>query len=180
MIGGASAASSGDFWPQFLKIAAALALVFGLRRYAIRPLFRQVASARTPEVFTAAALLVIVGAALLMDAVGLSMSLGAFLAGVLLADSEYRHQLQVDIEPFKGLLLGLFFIAVGMSVNLTLLLESPLALLAMAVSLIAVKAVLLYGLARMMGYEHASARPLAVALAQGGEFAFVLFALACS
>lgn len=178
VIGGASAASAGDFWPQFLKIAAALALVFGLGRYAIRPLFRQVASARTPEVFTAAALLVIVGAALLMDAVGLSMSLGAFLAGVLLADSEYRHQLQVDIEPFKGLLLGLFFIAVGMSVNLTLLLESPLALLAMAVTLIAVKAVLLYGLARMMGYEHASARPLAVALAQGGEFAFVLLALA--
>lgn len=178
VIGGSSAASSGDFWPQFLKIAAALALVFGLGRYAIRPLFRQVASARTPEVFTAAALLVIVGAALLMDAVGLSMSLGAFLAGVLLADSEYRHQLQVDIEPFKGLLLGLFFIAVGMSVNLTLLLESPVPLLAMAAALIVVKAVLLYGLARIMGYEHASARPLAVALAQGGEFAFVLFALA--
>ena len=178
LLGSTEPAVAGTFWPSFLKIVAALALVFGLGRYAMRPLFRQIAMAKTPEVFTAAALLVVVASALLMDAVGLSMSLGAFLAGVLLADSEYRHELQGNIEPFKGLLLGLFFIAVGMSVNLQLVMDAPGVLLGGALLLMLVKAAVLWLLARMMGQSAATARPLSLALAQGGEFAFVLFALA--
>ena len=179
LLAGQQAAAAGESAGlAALKILAAFSLAFAFGRFAMRPLFTQVASARTPEVFTAAALLVVIGAALLMEAVGLSMSLGAFLAGVLLADSEYRHQLQMDIEPFKGLLLGLFFIAVGMSVNLELVRAQPLLLLGMAAGLILIKALVILAIARYSGYRGSTALALAVGLAQGGEFAFVLFALA--
>jgi len=126
-------------------------------------------------------LLLVIGSALLMDLVGISMILGAFLAGMLLADSEYRHQLVADIAPFKGLLLGLFFIAVGMSVNIGLLLDSPLRVMLIVVLLMTTKAIILYPLARQFGMcDPAAALKLAAVLAQGGEFAFVLLTIAAS
>jgi len=146
----------------------------------LRPVFRRLAAIEMPEVFTAAALLTVTGTALAMESVGLSMSLGAFLAGVLLADSEYRHELQADIEPFKGLLLGLFFIAVGMSAKLHLVVEQPLAVLGLVGGLIAIKGVILYGIGRVSGLSGESARSLAFAMPQGGEFAFVLFGVAAT
>jgi len=147
-------------------------------RYFLRPVFRLVAETRIPEIFVAASLLVVVGTAALMEAVGLSMTLGAFLAGVLLADSEYRHELQADIEPFKGLLLGLFFMAVGMSTDFGLLASEPLMVVGVVVGLMAIKAALVFGIAAAAGLGNETARRTAVTLSQGGEFAFVLFGLA--
>ncbi|HWK49599.1 MAG TPA: cation:proton antiporter, partial [Steroidobacter sp.] len=152
-------------------------LIFG-GRYVLRPLLRFVAETKVSEVFTAAALLVVVGTALLVNAVGMSMALGAFVAGLLLAESEYRHELEADIEPFKGLLLGLFFISVGMTTNISVLLEQPLLIASLVIGLLTIKALLLWGLARLAGIPARNASPLAVSLAQGGEFGFVLFALA--
>src|SRR6185436_5273175 len=139
-----------------------------------RPALKFIASHGSRDVFTAAALLLVIGAALLMEKIGLSMALGAFLAGVLLADSEFRHELEADIEPFKGLLLGLFFIAVGMSANLTLLSSAPLTVLGLALALMLAKFILMYGISRATGAPNDTAQRLAVALSQGGEFAFVL------
>ena len=165
-------------WAGAAKALGIIAVVVVMGRYALRPLLRGIAASGVPEVFTAAALLVVTGTALAMEWAGLSMSLGAFLAGVLLADSEYRHELQADIEPFKGLLLGLFFIAVGMSAQLPLVWQQPLTVAALVVGLMLVKAVVLYGLGRWSGLPSDNARALGAALAQGGEFAFVLFAVA--
>lgn len=163
-----------------LGTIAVLIVTAVVGRYALRYALRIVASIQMQEVFTALALLTVVGAAMLMEHFGLSAALGAFLAGVLLADSEYRHELQADLEPFKGLLLGLFFIAVGMSLNLSLLLVEPLTILAMVAGLFAVKGVILFALGRANGLATASARSLAVAVAQGGEFAFVVLGVAAS
>lgn len=146
--------------------------------YVLRPLLRIVAQTKVGEAFTAAALLVVVATALLFNAVGLSMALGAFVAGLLLADSEYRHELEADIEPFKGLLLGLFFMSVGMTANLGLLLAEPLRILGLVLGLLVCKFLLLYALAKATKHSHASARGLAFALPQAGEFGFVLFSLA--
>lgn len=146
--------------------------------YLLRPVLRLVASAQIHEIFTAAALLVVLGAALLMESLGLSMGLGAFLAGMLVADSEYRHQLETDIAPFKGLLLGLFFMSVGMSANLGLLVDEPGVVLGITVALIALKGVVLFPLARAFRHTGQTAFALSALLAQGGEFAFVLFHLA--
>ena len=165
-------------WLPALKGLAAIAVVVAASRLVVRPALKAVASYGGREVFTAAALLLVVGAALLMEKIGLSASLGAFLAGVLLADSEFRHELEADIEPFKGLLLGLFFIAVGMSANLALVLERPLTVLGLAAGLMLTKAVLMYGIARIGGSNNSTAQRLAVAVSQGGEFAFVLFVAA--
>lgn len=156
----------------------AIALVIGIGRYLMRPFFRLVAATHSHEIFTAASLLVVIATSLAMDAVGLSMSLGAFLAGVLLADSEFRHELEANIEPFKGLLLGLFFIAVGMAVDLGIILERPGTVIGLALGLIAIKAAVLFGLGRVTGLNTASSRHLAVVISQGGEFAFVLFTIA--
>ncbi|MBL6749453.1 MAG: cation:proton antiporter [Nevskia sp.] len=174
----AAAGAGGSHWSGALLAIGALALVVFGGRYLLRPVFRLLAAAQVPEIFTAAALLTVTGTALAMSAVHLSMSLGAFLAGVLLADSEYRHELQADIEPFKGLLLGLFFIAVGMSANIGLLAQEPLHVLAVLAALMVLKAALLFGIGRAGGLPAQPAGLLAVALAQGGEFAFVLFGLA--
>ena len=174
------APGAGDgFDPLALaKTLGVIALVIVGGRTVLRPVLRAVASARTNEIFTAMALLVVMGTALLMQWVGLSMALGAFLAGVLLADSEYRHALEADIEPFKGLLLGLFFIAVGMGVNLGLLASAPLQVAAIVVGLMAIKFAVLWLLGRWNGLPGDAPRGLAVALSQGGEFAFVLFGVA--
>ncbi len=169
--------ASGPRWLTLLSVVGVLAGVFVVGRYIIRPVFRIVAKARSQELFTATALLVVIGTALLVSKVGLSMSLGAFLAGVLLADSEYRHELEADIEPFKGLLLGLFFIAVGMSVQLGLLLERPALILALVLGITAVKAALLFAIGKLSLKSTASALSLAIVISQGGEFAFVLFKL---
>ena len=160
-----------------LVIATLLVLVVG-GRYLLRPVMRVVAKTGIPELFTATALLVVIGAAALMQLANTSMILGAFIAGMLLADSEYRHELEASIGPFKGLLLGLFFIAVGMSVNLDLLAQQPLAILTLVVLLMGAKAIVLLVVPRFFGLTntHSNAR-LAAVLCQGGEFAFVLFAL---
>ncbi len=160
-----------------IQVAAVVALIAG-GRWLLRPMFRIAARDGGHEIFTATALVVVVGAALLMVQVGLSAGLGAFLAGVLLADSEFRHELEAEIEPFKGLLLGLFFVAVGMSANLGLLAEIPWRIIAMTLLLISLKAVVLFIVGRISGLPTTSARSLAMVLAQGGEFAFVLFAAA--
>jgi glutathione-regulated potassium-efflux system ancillary protein KefC/glutathione-regulated potassium-efflux system protein KefB len=177
LLGDAGARAAGGWLPA-LKGLAAIAIVIVASRLVVRPLLKAVASYGGREVFTAAALLLVVGAALLMEKIGLSASLGAFLAGVLLADSEFRHELEADIEPFKGLLLGLFFIAVGMSANLALVLERPLTVLGLAAGLMIAKTALMFGIARIGGATNDTAQRLAVAVSQGGEFAFVLFTAA--
>ena len=154
--------------------------VFAGGRFVLRHVFRAVARWGTAETFTAAALLVVIGAALLMESAHVSMGLGAFLAGMLLADSEYRHQLEADIAPFKGLLLGLFFIAVGMTANLGLLAERWPSIVGVMFSLLLVKAIIIFVLGRIFGLSKARAGTLSMVLPQGGEFAFVLFAAAMS
>ena len=165
-------------WVAALKGLAVIVAVIAGSRLFVRPVLRFVATHGGRDVFTAAALLVVVGAALLMDRIGVSMSLGAFLAGVLLADSEFRHELEADIEPFKGLLLGLFFVAVGMSANVGLLAERPVIVIGIAAALIAAKTLIVYVIALVAGAGNDSAQRLAVVLSAGGEFAFVIFGLA--
>jgi glutathione-regulated potassium-efflux system ancillary protein KefC/glutathione-regulated potassium-efflux system protein KefB len=174
---GTGGAQRGDPW---LSAGLALVVIVGVvvgGRLLLRPVLRLIAQSRIQEIFTAAALLVVIGVSLLMSGVGLSMALGAFLAGVLLADSEYRHELEANIQPFKGLLLGLFFISVGMSVDLGLIASRPALIVGAVLGLMGVKAALLWALARAAGHGEESARNLAIALCQGGEFAFVLFSL---
>ncbi|MGH8454885.1 MAG: cation:proton antiporter, partial [Nevskiales bacterium] len=165
-------------WLAALKVAATLAAVVISGRYLLRPILRMVAATRIHELFTAMTLLVVVFTSLAMEFAGLSLALGAFLAGVLLADSEYRHELEADIEPFKGLLLGLFFIAVGASVNLQLIAERPLVVLTLVAGLLGIKAAVLYSLGRVTQLYGTSSRLLAITLSQGGEFAFVIFTAA--
>jgi monovalent cation:proton antiporter-2 (CPA2) family protein len=176
---GSGASGENQFDP--LKVGITLASIAGLiigGHFLLRPLLRIVARSKLPELFTATALLVVLGAALFMQFAGLSMVLGAFIAGMLLADSEYRHELEADLAPFKGLLLGLFFIAVGMSVNIGLMLKEPMTILLFVVGLMVAKAIVLYPLARAFGLCNTKgALSLAAVLSQGGEFAFVLFAL---
>ncbi|NNF51321.1 MAG: glutathione-regulated potassium-efflux system protein KefB [Gammaproteobacteria bacterium] len=173
----AAGGSESFLWPV-AKALLVIALVIIGGRYLLRPIFRYAASVNSPEISTAAALAVVVGTALLMYAVGLSMALGAFLAGVLLADSEYRHELEANIAPFKDLLLGLFFIAVGMSVDLGLILSRPILVLGLTFGLLALKGGVLFGVGRAFGLDVVSARSLAVTIGQGGEFAFVIFSVA--
>jgi monovalent cation:proton antiporter-2 (CPA2) family protein len=165
-------------WLAAGKAVLVIAAVIVGGRYLLRPVFQAVAASGIQEIFTAAALLTVIGTSLLVSSVGLSMSLGAFLAGVLLADSEFRHELEANIEPFKGLLLGLFFMSVGMSVDLGILVAKPALVLGIAIGLMLIKAAVLMAVGLVAGHGLASARRLAVALSQGGEFAFVLFALA--
>ncbi len=178
LLGGTQAEAQNS---SLFSVGKTVAVVGGMMiggRYLLRPVFRAVAASRTREVFTGAVLLIVVGAAVLMEATGLSMALGTFLAGVLLADSEYRHQIEADIEPFKGLLLGLFFMAVGMSVDYGLLLKHPVMLIGIVLGFMILKYAVVYGVARAAKFSHASAKNMAIVLPQGGEFAFVLFGLA--
>lgn len=170
--------ADGDPLIAIARTIGVLVGVVFIGRYALRWLFRMIAMTRTHEVFTAASLFVVTGVALLVDAAGLSMALGAFLAGVLLADSEYRHQVQADIEPFKGLLMGLFFIAVGMSLNLDLLAQVPLLVIGLVSALLAVKHAILFIVAKIDGLDTKAAVKLAFVISQGGEFAFVIFGAA--
>ena len=160
---------------EAIKIIAVIGAIILGGRLLLRPLLRWIANSGTPEIFTAASLLLVVGIASLMQMVGLSMALGAFLAGVLLAESEYRRELETDIEPFKGLLLGLFFIAVGMSIDFGVLLKSPSLIAAILFGFLGLKLVVIYSLARLMKLPFQERAVFTVLLAQGGEFAFVVF-----
>ncbi|MDY1015986.1 monovalent cation:proton antiporter-2 (CPA2) family protein [Pseudomonas coleopterorum] len=176
LAGGGGDAGEGSTLDHSLRVLGSIAVVVIGGRYLLRPVFRIVARTGLQEVSTATALLVVIGTAWLMELAGVSMALGAFLAGLLLADSEYRHELESQIEPFKGLLLGLFFISVGMGANLGLLLESPALVLGLTVLLIGIKLPLLMLIGRLAGgLGRLSAVRLGIVLAAGGEFAFVVF-----
>jgi len=176
---GAPHLSDGNWWMGPLKLIAVIALVIiGGGRLLLRPALRVVARVRVAEVFTAAALLTVIATALIASQVGLSASLGAFIAGVLLADSEFRHELEADLEPFKGLLLGLFFVCVGMSANLGLFRSEPLTVLALTLGFLVIKILAVAAVGRLGRCRGESAWKLGFTLPTGGEFAFVLFTLA--
>ncbi len=172
---GGDAVEHGNRALEALKIVSVIGGIILGGRILLRPLLKWIANSGTPEIFTAASLLLVVGIAALMQFVGLSMALGAFLAGVLLAESEYRRELETDIEPFKGLLLGLFFIAVGMSIDFGVLLKSPGLMAAILFGFLGLKLVVIYGLAKLMKLPYQERPVFTVLLAQGGEFAFVVF-----
>jgi CPA2 family monovalent cation:H+ antiporter-2/glutathione-regulated potassium-efflux system ancillary protein KefC len=164
--------------PGYLQIAVTLLAVFSIflvGKFASRPIFRAIAATRVREIFVAAALALVVGISLLMIAVGLSPALGTFLAGVVLADSEYRHELESDIEPFKGLLLGIFFISIGASLNFTLIADEILLIAELTAALILLKGLILVAVGFFFKMARRERSIFAIALAQGGEFAFVLF-----
>lgn len=165
-------------WLQALMVVTAVAAIVVAGRFVVRPFFRWLAETRLREIFTAAALLLVVGIALLMHVVGLSPALGTFLAGVVLAESEYRHELESDIEPFKGLLLGLFFISVGAQIDFAYVGEHPMTLLVLVLGLMTVKLGVLYALGRAFSLDRSARWLLALGLAQVGEFAFVLISFA--
>ncbi|HBV38116.1 MAG TPA: glutathione-regulated potassium-efflux system protein KefB [Erwinia sp.] len=168
-----------DWMKVGMKVLAFAGMLVG-GRFLLRPIFRFIAASDVREVFTAAALLLVLGSALFMDALGLSMALGTFIAGILLAESEYRHELEVAIDPFKGLLLGLFFISVGMALNLGVLYTHIVEILVGVVLLVAIKAGVLYLLSRIFGLRSSERLQFSAVLSQGGEFAFVLFSAASS
>jgi glutathione-regulated potassium-efflux system ancillary protein KefC len=169
-----SAATPAFTWLNLLEAVALIAGMVLIGRLVLRPVFRLIASLEMREIFIAFTLVLIVGSALLTQAVGLSLALGSFVAGILLAESEYRMELEVDIEPFKGLLLGLFFIAVGMGIDVGLLLKSPLLVIALAVGVVALKTLVLLGLAWSFKLCKNDAWVFALSLSQVGEFAFVM------
>jgi len=166
---------AGALGLEALRTAAVVGAIVLGGRLLLRPVLRWIARSKQPEIFTATSLFLVVGIAMLMLSVGLSMALGAFLAGVLLADSEYRRELETDIEPFKGLLLGLFFIAVGMSIDFGVLARAPWAMLALLLGFLAAKGVVIWLLARASGMPYQEQPVFTLVLAQGGEFAFVVF-----
>ncbi len=165
-------------WTAGLVAVAALAVLLAVSRWGLNPFFALLARARTREVLTAGALLVVLSAALLMEVAGLSMAMGAFLAGVMLSSSSYRHQIESDIEPFRGLLMGLFFLAVGMSLDLAVVVAEWRVLLAMLAAFIVAKGVVVYAVARLFGSSNHQALHRTSMFLQGGEFAFVLYAAA--
>jgi len=165
-------------WLTALEMVGAVAAVILAGRYLLNPLFRILANTGAREIMTAAALLVVIAAAGIMSSTGLSPALGAFLAGIMLAESNYRHELEADVEPFRGLLLGLFFVSVGMSVDLKLIVQFWPLLLAALATITLIKASVIYALVRWTGGDHASAVRAAALLPQGGEFGFVLFSTA--
>ncbi|CAM5367249.1 monovalent cation:proton antiporter-2 (CPA2) family protein [Eoetvoesiella caeni] len=184
VLGAGQAAGPGDMLAQFpawmhaMAVMAAVALIIIAGRYLTRPIFRFIADTRSREIFTATALLLVIAVTLLMEIVGLSAALGAFLAGVMLADSEYRRELESDIEPFRGLLLGLFFISVGAGINVGFIVQHLALVAALVIGLMAIKALMLFAIARVFRIDSRAASLTAVALAQGSEFAFVMLGIA--
>ena len=175
---GAATADASDRWLSFaIAIGAVVALVLA-GRYLLNPLFRVLAASGAREVMTAAALLVVLGSALAMQLSGLSMAMGAFLAGVLLSESSFRHQLEADIEPFRGILLGLFFLGGGMAIDLSVIAANWKLVIASVAGYMVAKTLLIYIVARLVGTCHSESLERAVLMAQGGEFAFVLYAAA--
>ncbi|MET0856194.1 MAG: glutathione-regulated potassium-efflux system protein KefC [Telluria sp.] len=180
VLGVAAMHGSGQGWLNALKVAGVLAALIVGGRYLVRPALRAIAKTGMREIFTAFALLLVISIGLLMQLVGISMALGAFMAGVLLADSEYRHALETDLEPFKGLLMGLFFIAVGMSVDFGVFFAQPGLILALVGAFLAIKIAILYALARLFDIPKDQHALFAFLLSQGGEFAFVVFGAAAT
>ncbi|MFZ6676023.1 glutathione-regulated potassium-efflux system protein KefC [Undibacterium sp. Xuan67W] len=180
LLGVAETQGETEGWLAGLKVIGVIAALIVGGRYLIRPILRVIAKTEMREIFTAFALLLVISIALLMESVNMSMALGTFLAGVLLAESEYRHALESDLEPFKGLLLGLFFIAVGMSVDFGLFLTKPLQILGIVLLFLLIKMSVLYFLSRRFSIPKAQRSLFTFLLAQGGEFAFVVFATATS
>ena len=170
--------SSDPLWQKIALAGVSIAVLVGVGLWLLNPLFKILAKTKNREVMTAAALLVVLGSALLMEEGGLSMAMGAFVAGVLLSESSFRHQLEADVEPFRGLLLGLFFLGVGMSLNLTVVMENWGLIIAGVLSFMFVKALGIYLVARVTRTSHANSIDRMIVMAQGGEFAFVLFAAA--
>lgn len=168
--------SSTPLWLDIGKALGSVAIIVAAGRWLLNPLFSVLVRSKAREVMTAAALLVVLGAGVLMEKGGLSMAMGAFLAGVMLSESHFRHQLEADVEPFRGLLLGLFFLAVGMSLDLTVVAQNWTLIASGVVALMAGKAVCIYAVARLAKSSHDEALERALLMAQGGEFAFVLFA----
>lgn len=175
LLGGAAAAADGGGWLGAARAFGVIAAIILGGRLLLRPALRWIARSRTPEIFTAASLLLVVATAALMHAVGLSMALGAFLAGVLLAESEYRTELETDLEPFKGLLLGLFFIAVGMGIDFAVVIAQPWVVAGVVAGFLVAKALVLVVMARLMPIPLAERPVFVILLAQGGEFGFVVF-----
>lgn len=170
----ALATSSGSTAPPWYLGVVAIALVLAIGRFLLNPFLRLIARYGSAESMTAAALLIVLATAVGMEAAGLSMGMGAFIAGILLANSSFRHQLEVEIEPFKGLLLGLFFIAIGMNLNLGLLASQPLLILGAALALVTLKTLVIWALLRLSGQVSKDALHVGLMLSQGGEFAFVV------
>lgn len=168
--------SSTPLWLDIGKALGSVAIIVAAGRWLLNPLFSVLVRSKAREVMTAAALLVVLGAGVLMEKGGLSMAMGAFLAGVMLSESHFRHQLEADVEPFRGLLLGLFFLAVGMSLDLTVVAQNWALIASSVVALMAGKAACIYAVARLAKSSHNEALERAMLMAQGGEFAFVLFA----
>ena len=173
-LGSAADADGLVGWRQALLVVGAVVGIIFAGRFVMRPVFRFIAETRLRDIFTATALMLVIGIALLMQFAGLSPALGTFLAGVVLAESEYRHELESNIEPFKGLLLGLFFISVGASIDFRLIFDQPFVIVGLVISLVTVKFVLLLALARLFRLARNDSFLFAFALAQGGEFGFVL------
>jgi len=172
-----SSAGDTSALPWYVGVAS-MVVLFLFNRFGLNHVLRLVAQTNNREIMTAASLLIVIGVATLMDAVGLSMGLGAFIAGIMLANSNFRHQLESDIEPFKGILLGLFFIAVGMTLNLSLLLQYPLLMLGGAILLVIIKTLVIVGILRLRGVRFKEGFQLGLMLSQGGEFAFVVLSQA--
>lgn len=171
-------ADAMPWWESAIIAMLALAVLVFISRFILNPVFRILANSKAREVMTAAALFVVLGSALLMEEAGLSMAMGAFVAGVMLSESAFRHQLEADIEPFRGLLLGLFFLGVGMALNLTVVAENWLLIGAGVITLMLTKGLCIYLVARAAKSTHKTAIERALLMAQGGEFAFVLFSTA--
>jgi len=173
-----AATNEGSLLIGIAEVIGVIALVVVGGHYLTEPIFRIIARTHMREIFTAFALLLIIGISLLMDMAGMSMALGSFLAGMLLAESEFRHELEVEIEPFKGLLMGLFFIAIGMSINFGYLIEHPGLIIGLVIILVLVKLLVLISIAKIFSFPISQYSLFAILLSQGGEFAFVIFALA--
>ncbi|MBK6657935.1 MAG: cation:proton antiporter [Proteobacteria bacterium] len=178
LAGGGGDLGGEAMWLAIGRAVLILAAILVLGPRLARPVFRLVAATGSRELFTALSLLIVIAMALLVSAAGMSMAMGAFIGGVLLAESEYRHELEIDLEPFKGLLMGLFFMAVGMAIDVRLFLATPFALIGGTLVVMTVKFAVLFSLARLLGLRHHQPWQLAALLCQGGEFGFVVFSAA--
>ncbi|MBL4647196.1 MAG: cation:proton antiporter [Rhizobiales bacterium] len=173
--GEATSTDWGEIGTKLSLVIVCVAALILIGRYLLSPMFQLLADAKASEIMTAAALLVVLGAAALMEFAGMSSAMGAFIAGVMLAESSFRHELEANIEPFRGLLMGLFFMAVGMSLDLAIVADNLWLILGAAIAFMATKGAIIYGLSRFSGLVHATAIRIASVLPQHGEFAFVLF-----
>jgi monovalent cation:proton antiporter-2 (CPA2) family protein len=178
MLANPESSLSGDVGMAVLESVAMVFAVIMVGRYLLRPALHQVATHGSQEIFLATGLLLVLGTALLIEHAGMSMAMGAFLAGLLIADSEFRHQIMADIQPFRAILLGLFFMSVGMAVDIGVFMASPLRIIALVLGLLLIKAVVLWGVTRAFGVGRVASRRTALLLAQSGEFGFVLFGAA--